>query len=167
MKHSTRAYTDLEIAEYVLGLAAPGDTAGIQAWLAQDNAAAACALKWEAYLLDIADDLPGEPPAPGLYTRIQNSLGFAALADDAAIVFEGRAIRANHPRRGRRSPLRRLRRGRIVAVAAILAALVLLIIFSMAVLRPAEQRTTEHTVQLTPLNPALPPPAGQDPDRGQ
>ncbi|MER1968127.1 hypothetical protein [Castellaniella sp. GW247-6E4] len=156
MKAPSRAYTDLDIAECVLGLTPPEDTAAIQAWLAQDDAAAACALKWEAYLLDIADELPGLPPAPELQARIQASLGFAAASDDAPVIFEGRTVAATRARHKRPT---RLRRGRVAAVAAVLATLALATVIGMALLRPAPQKATERTLQLTPVNPALPIPS--------
>ncbi len=161
MKHSSQSYTDLDVAEYVIGLTAPDDAHAIQDWLAKDDAAAACALKWEAYLLGIADAVPREAPTADLYARIQASLGFTAEADAATIVHEGRQVRAERPRdaSARRRP-GRLRRGRVAAAAAVLAAVILSGVLGVALLRPAEPQATEQSVQLTPVNPALPAPTG-------
>ncbi|WP_269498657.1 hypothetical protein [Castellaniella sp. S9] len=158
MKHPARTHTDLDVAEYVLGLAAADDTAEIQAWLARDNAAAACALKWEAYLLGIADDLPGEVPAPALRARIHASLGFTQT-DGVSIISERRAPRAEPSRRtsGRRRPVR-LRRGRVAAVAAAAVALAVSVLVGVAIWRPAGQQSTEQAVDLVPVNPAVPTP---------
>ncbi len=164
MRHSGHGpRSDLDIAEYVLGLASTEEAAAIQAWLAQDNAAAACALKWEAYLLEIADGLPGVPPPPGLQARIQATLGFADGAAEAPVMVESRAADAPRPRRTRARRAPRLRRGRVAAVAAVLVGVILAAVLGMALLRPAPQQQTERALQLAPVNPALP--ASQPPAR--
>lgn len=70
-----RSYSDPEIACYVLGLDLPEQAEGIQALLAHDDAAAARALKWEAYLLGIVDALPATRPPDEILERIQQTLG--------------------------------------------------------------------------------------------
>jgi len=70
-----RSYSDPEIACYVLGLDLPDQAEGIQALLARDDAAAARALKWEAYLLGIVDALPATRPPDEILERIQQTLG--------------------------------------------------------------------------------------------
>lgn len=72
---SPRTYTDLEIARYVLGLYMPEQSRQVQKRLALDDAAAACALKWEAYFLDIVDALPPAPVSDTVLLRIEQSLG--------------------------------------------------------------------------------------------
>lgn len=72
---SPRSYSDPEIARYVLGLDMPERTPGIQALLAHNDAAAARALKWEAYLLGIVDALPRATPPETLLLHIQQTLG--------------------------------------------------------------------------------------------
>lgn len=74
MKHP-RAYNDLEIARYVLGLDVPEQSRNVQKRLAKDDAAAARALKWEAYFLDIVDALPPAPVPETLLSRIEGTLG--------------------------------------------------------------------------------------------
>ncbi|CAM5793118.1 hypothetical protein CCAE64S_03127 [Castellaniella caeni] len=81
---SHRSYSDHEIARYVLGLDSPEHTQDIQARLAQDDAAAACALKWEAYFLGIVDALPPAPPPATVLAGIQATLGIEETPTDAA-----------------------------------------------------------------------------------
>lgn len=77
-----RSYDDREIARYVLGLYDETQSNNIQQCLARDNAAAARALKWEAYFLGIVDALPQSVPPPALLAQIEETLGMAPLARD-------------------------------------------------------------------------------------
>ena len=81
-----RSYSDPEIALYVLGLDLPEQAQGIQALLAHDDAAAARALKWEAYLLSIVDALPVTPPPDEILGQIEQTLGMTFEAPVAAPV---------------------------------------------------------------------------------
>lgn len=76
---SHRSYSDHEIACYVLGLDMPEHARDIQSRLAQDDAAAARALKWEAYFLGIVDALQPAPPPADVLTRIHSTLGIEAV----------------------------------------------------------------------------------------
>lgn len=119
-----RSYSDAEIAHYVLGLTLPAEQErDLQDQLAHDDAAAARALKWEAYLLAIVDALPPSPPPPALEQRIRSSLGMNDDAPDRplyarpespppasreainAAVQTPRSQRASPPRRGFRFTL--------------------------------------------------------------
>src|SRR5690606_3910094 len=75
MKPNYPSFSDDEIARYVLGLDMPDRVAEIQSRLAHDDAAAARALKWEAYFLGIVDALPAQPPSDAVLDRIRQSLG--------------------------------------------------------------------------------------------
>lgn len=87
-----RSYSDPEIACYVLGLDLPEQAQGIQALLAHDDAAAARALKWEAYLLGIVDALPVTPPPDEILEQIQQTLGMTFEAPaPAPVLGESRA----------------------------------------------------------------------------
>src|SRR3546814_4620529 len=68
------------IAEYALGLSSPEVSGQIQARLSHDDAAAACALKWETYLLGISDSLKPVPPPPELLAQVQKALGHETIA---------------------------------------------------------------------------------------
>ncbi|MDN5842108.1 MAG: hypothetical protein L0H54_01500, partial [Alcaligenaceae bacterium] len=68
------------IAEYTLGLSSPEVARQIQARLSRDDAAAACALKWETYLLGISDSLKPVPPPPELFAQVQKALGHETIA---------------------------------------------------------------------------------------
>jgi anti-sigma-K factor RskA len=81
-----RSYSDPEIACYVLGLDLPEQAQGIQALLAHDDAAAARALKWEAYLLSIVDALPATPPPDEVLQKIEQTLGMTFEAPTPAPV---------------------------------------------------------------------------------
>lgn len=81
-----RSYSDPEIARYVLGLDLADQAQGIQALLAHDDAAAARALKWEAYLLGIVDALPVTQPPDTILEQIQQTLGMTFEAPDPAPV---------------------------------------------------------------------------------
>lgn len=71
---------DSRIAEYVLGLCPAQESGPIQEQLGRSDPSAACALKWEAYLLGICDSLVPIAPPPGLFARIQDALGHHAPA---------------------------------------------------------------------------------------
>lgn len=75
MKTTLRIDQDRSIAEYVLGLSPSSDMAQIQDILSRHDPAAACALKWEAYLLGICDSMVPIAPPPTLFGRIQDALG--------------------------------------------------------------------------------------------
>ncbi|MGB7525002.1 MAG: hypothetical protein WA923_11790, partial [Castellaniella sp.] len=116
--HKHRSYSDDEVARYVLGLDMPDRVADIQARLAHDDAAAARALKWEAYFLGIVDALPAQPAPDAVLDRIRQSLGMEM--EDLAVMGETRGGDADpHPASGDEPPRRRaprgtrLRRGRV------------------------------------------------------
>lgn len=75
MKSTHHMDQDRRIAEYVLGLSPSSDVAQIQGILSRNDPAAACALKWEAYLLGICDSMVPIAPPPTLFGRIQEALG--------------------------------------------------------------------------------------------
>jgi hypothetical protein len=149
-----RSYSDDEIARYVLGLDMPDRVADIQARLAHDDAAAARALKWEAYFLGIVDALPAQPAPDAVLDRIRQSLGMEM--EEPPVMGETRTSGAEpHPasrddpprRRARRGP--RLRRGRVVLALGIGVALCLVAVAIWASLRPAPAGTVvRHPVQL-------------------
>ncbi|MFV0284468.1 MAG: hypothetical protein ACK5JE_11855 [Castellaniella sp.] len=152
---STRpaAYSDAEIARYVLGLHTPERVADIQSRLACDNAAAARALKWEAYFLGIVDALPPEPVPDAVLSRICQSLGMDMEA--ASVMGETRpgavaqrsVLRDSPPRRPRRGP--RLRRGRVALALGLAIALGLAALVLWASLQPAPVGTVvQHPVEL-------------------
>ena len=86
-----RSYSDPEIARYVLGLDMAEQAQDIQALLAHDDAAAARALKWEAYLLAIVDALPPTAPPDTLLPQIQQTLGMTfKVPEPAAVLGEAR-----------------------------------------------------------------------------
>lgn len=89
-----RSYSDHEIANYVLGVEMPDHAIHIQARLARDDAAAARALKWEAYFLGIVDALPPSPPPAELLAQIQATLGM----DHTAVMGESRRSSPRSPR---------------------------------------------------------------------
>jgi anti-sigma-K factor RskA len=150
-----RSYSDDEIARYVLGLDMPDRVADIQSRLAHDDAAAARALKWEAYFLGIVDALPAQPAPDAVLDRIRQSLGMEM--EETPVMGETRTAEAAPPRtasenasprrRARRGP--RLRRGRVVLVLGIGVALCLVAVAIWASLRPAPAGTVvRHPVQL-------------------
>ncbi|MDY0308913.1 MAG: hypothetical protein RBR29_03850 [Castellaniella sp.] len=149
-----RSYSDDEIARYVLGLDMPGRVADIQSRLAHDDAAAARALKWEAYFLGIVDALPAQPASDAVLDRIRQSLGMET--EEPPIMGETRpASNESLPtardippcRRARRRP--RLRCGRVAAVLGIIVALCLAALILWASLRPSPAGTTvQHSIHL-------------------
>ncbi len=137
------AYSDDEIARYVLGLDMPERTADIQARLAHDDAAAARALKWEAYFLGIVDALPAQAPPDAVLARIRQSLDMDLDLEESPVMGETRAGSAKpRPASGNKAPPtharqgRRLRRGRLALVIGIGAALCLAALVLWAGLRP-------------------------------
>ncbi|MFA7438414.1 hypothetical protein [Castellaniella sp.] len=74
-----RNFTDHEIACYVLGIERAIPRQEVEDALAHDNAAAARALKWEAYFLGIVDALPPCAPDETLFAQIESTLGMQGL----------------------------------------------------------------------------------------
>jgi hypothetical protein len=151
---SHRSYTDHEIARYVLGVEMPGQARDIQASLAHDDASAARALKWEAYLLSIVDALPPSPPPYELLEQIRATLGMADLVANAdPVPGEACALRdagASREAAGAGRPRRRLNRKRLlvgIGIGVLLAALAALVI--QASLRPIRPGT--QVQQVIPL----------------
>lgn len=64
------------IGEYVLGLLGEPDASEVRQLIETDKNAARMALEWEEHLLDLADELPAQTPAPNTWERIQRSLGW-------------------------------------------------------------------------------------------
>ncbi|WP_368642915.1 hypothetical protein [Castellaniella ginsengisoli] len=137
-----RSYSDHEIARYVLGLDMPERTADIQARLAHDDAAAARALKWEAYFLGIVDALPVQPPPDAVLDRIRQSLGMDA--EEPPVMGEARPAGDNphaaptdtRPRHRTRPGPGRLRRGRVALAVGLGVALSLAALALWASLQP-------------------------------
>lgn len=136
-----RSYSDDEIARYVLGLDMPDRVADIQSRLAHDNAAAARALKWEAYFLGIVDALPAQPVPDAVLERIRQSLGMEM--DEPPVMGESAtdsaaqrptAVDGSRHRRTQRGV--RLRRGRVAAALGIAVVLCLVALALWAGLRP-------------------------------
>lgn len=65
------------IGEYVLGLLGEPEATEVRELIEADRDAARMALEWEAHLLELADELPAQTPAPNTWARIQQSLGWA------------------------------------------------------------------------------------------
>lgn len=151
MKYAKHSYQDLDIAEYVLGLQADNEAAAIQACLAQDNAAAACALKWEAYLLSIVDELEGVAPPAELQARIRATLGHQEPVGAPIVLQDPVQVQASPSRRAR-AP--RLRRGRLAAVGAAVIGLLLLGVVALAMWHSSPPQATEQAVQLAPADAA-------------
>ncbi|HEX7388412.1 MAG TPA: hypothetical protein VF285_14205 [Castellaniella sp.] len=151
-----RSYSDPEIARYVLGLDMADQAQDIQTLLAHDDAAAARALKWEAYLLGIVDALPHAAAPDTLLPRIQQTLGMTFEAPEAATVLgetreRTRTARRQHPTISwaawlKRVPipqmLRHPSRKAAITGAAVGAVLVILI----AIVTWASVRTTPTSV---------------------
>ncbi|MGA0584940.1 MAG: hypothetical protein ACO2ER_13680, partial [Castellaniella sp.] len=141
-----RSYSDDEIARYVLGLDMPDRVADIQSRLAHDNAAAARALKWEAYFLGIVDALPAQPAPDAVLDRIRQSLGMEmdeppvmgdlVAGDDAP---RPAAVDGSRHRRAQRGV--RLRRSRVAAALGIALVLSLAALALWAGLRPTPSGT--------------------------
>ena len=139
-----RSYSDHEIACYVLGLDMPEHAGDIQARLAHDDAAAACALKWEAYFLGIVDALPPAPPPEALLMQIRTTLGMEETpiaAEPRRVADEPAPDAAFHgePAIGRR--IRRLSWRRVLAAAGIGAAAAVIVLLIWASLKPAPSGT--------------------------
>jgi anti-sigma-K factor RskA len=157
MKTTPNAYSDDEIARYVLGLDMPERVADIQARLARDDAAAARALKWETYFLGIVDALPAQPAPDAVLDRICQSLGMTV--EDPPILGDTRApdtdVRphaepAPARRATRRSGRPRLRRGRLALALGAAVVLCLAALSLWAGLKPLPAGTeVQQSVQLT------------------
>ena len=156
MKPTLHSYSDEEIARYVLGLDMPDRVADIQARLARDDAAAARALKWEAYFLGIVDALPAQPAPDAVLDRICHSLGMTLT--DPPVMGETRAAEPaprqapaqESPRRpARRGGRPRLRRGRLALAAGAVVILCLAALALWAGLQPPPAGTlVQQPVQL-------------------
>lgn len=153
---SHRSYSDHEIGCYVLGLDMPEHTQDIQARLAQDDAAAARALKWEAYFLGIVDGLPPAPPPAAVIARIQATLGIQdeTPTEDARPTPERpdeSGVAAAEPSPSRAKAYRR-KIGRhpiaIIAAACVAAGLAALVIG--ASLHHTTSQVVQQPVQLQP-----------------
>lgn len=125
------SYSDTEIAHFVLGLDLGDQGRAIEALLAHDDAAAARALKWEAYLLGIVDALPPLAPPDTVLPRVQQTLGMSVDGTQAAVHgrlqdASGSGWEQTSARSGwfPRLDLRIFRKRRVV-LAAIAAALIL------------------------------------------
>lgn len=156
MKTTSSIDQDNLIAEYTLGLSSPEQARQIQARLSRDDAAAACALKWETYLLGISDSLEPVEPPPELFAQVQKALGHETItpAPDpiptpAASAAESRATEAppaaieprpapaREPRHKEPPPSPdKLRSWRITAVLLGITAVVLAIFLARAWSRP-------------------------------
>jgi anti-sigma-K factor RskA len=147
-----RSYSDHEIARYVLGLDMAEHAGEIQARLARDDAAAARALKWEAYFLDIVDALPASPPPPAVLARIQATLGMEdePVREDArphpaaaGPAEEGPAPEAPEPPAARRRAPRprRVSKRRVLLAAGAILVLAIAILLGWAALKPAPSGT--------------------------
>lgn len=152
-----RSYSDHEIACYVLGLDAAERTQAIQARLATDDAAAARALKWEAYFLSIVDALPPSPPPPALLAQIQSTLGMQAFSTTAEPRNPAAEAEFQPPSPGaeadRAEPRRQLGRPRprIAATIGIFVAASLAVLLAWASLRPIGPSTIiQQDIHLTP-----------------
>ncbi|WOD11729.1 anti-sigma factor [Pseudomonas sp. NyZ704] len=64
------------IGEYVLGLLGEPEATEVRELIEADKNAARMALEWERHLLELADELPAQTPAPNTWERIQQSLGW-------------------------------------------------------------------------------------------
>ncbi len=72
------------IGEYVLGLLGEPEATEVRELIEADRDAARMALEWEAHLLELADELPAQIPAPNTWERIQQSLGWAPANNHVA-----------------------------------------------------------------------------------
>jgi anti-sigma-K factor RskA len=145
-----RSYSDHEIARYVLGLDMAEHTGEIQARLARDDAAAARALKWEAYFLDIVDALPASPPPPSVLASIQATLGMEdepvqadarPRASAAGPAQDGPA--ADAPDAPERPAARRPRLSvrRVLLAAGAVAVVAIVVLLAWAALKPVPSGT--------------------------
>lgn len=152
---SHRSYSDHEIGCYVLGLDMP-EAQDIQARLAQDDAAAARALKWEAYFLGIIDGLPPSQPPAEVIARIQATLGIQdeTPIEDARAV-PGRpddsGVAAAETSPGRtREYRRRIGRHQVAIIAAVCVAAGLAALVIGASLHHTASQVVQQPVQLQP-----------------
>lgn len=152
---SHRAYSDHEIACYVLGLDMHNQALEIQARLAHDDAAAARALKWEAYFLGIVDGLAPSAPPPALMRQIQATLGMEHIpimagdhppvdkpADPQYATDDTEKASSQKPHWGTES------RRRLVITAGLCAAAGLLVFLAWASLRPTASTMIQQDIQL-------------------
>lgn len=63
------------IGEYLLGLLEPEQAAEVAELIERDSEAAAMALQWEQHFLALSDRLEAQAPSPGLWPRVQQTLG--------------------------------------------------------------------------------------------
>ncbi len=152
---SHRSYSDHEIACYVLGLDMPDQSRDIQARLAQDDAAAARALKWETYFLGIVDALQPAPPPATVIARIQATLGMEGMPmpeePRPAPVHAAEPDTPSSPQEssGRLDGRRwRIGRHRITAIAAACVAAGLLALVIGANLHHTTSKVVQQPVQL-------------------
>ncbi|WP_322998924.1 hypothetical protein [Castellaniella sp.] len=139
-----RSYSDHEIACYVLGLDMPGHANDLQARLAHDDAAAACALKWEACFLGIVDALPPAEPPEALLLQIQATLGMEDMPITAEPRLPQQTAEPDDKTAGRQATRRRVRRlswRRVSIAIGIGVAVVLIALLTWASLRPAPTGT--------------------------
>lgn len=152
-----RPYSDMEIACYVLGLDMAEDTAGIQTLLAHEDAAAARALKWEAYLLDIVDALPPSMPSEATLQRIEQTLGMTLAEASPALSAPGMpaAPLMTDPGRTEKTGTsmrraRMLRRLRLAGVITTLIVALLAGIVLWAIMRTTPSTVVEQSINLPP-----------------
>ncbi|WP_322994834.1 hypothetical protein [Castellaniella sp.] len=153
---SHRAYSDHEIACYVLGLDMHHQTQDIQARLAHDDAAAARALKWEAYFLGIVDGLTPSAPPPELLMQIQATLGMEHIPIraeerphtdpenqvDQTTAHDTRQARHSTPRHGW------AKHRRLAMTAGLCVAAGLLVFLTWANLRSTTSTVVQQDIQL-------------------
>lgn len=150
MNKPLRSYSDHEIANYVLGIDLPKNISeGIQYKLAADDAAAARALKWEAYFLSLVDGLEPLKPAADNLENIQKTLNISIDAADN----ENQSLDqitdafANSTEAGQIFS----RKKRISKLSKVIGAIVVFIVILIALISfkaPVEQSITQQTIDL-------------------
>ncbi|MGB3835126.1 hypothetical protein [Castellaniella sp.] len=148
---SHRPYSDHEIARYVLGLDMGPHTQEIQARLARDNAAAARALKWETYFLDIVDALPASPPPPSVLAQLEASLSMEPYPPQAASAVPDTDAADAHPPEVARTHVSRnyFKQPRAWRTLGLIVAVAVLMFLTWAALKPLPDETqVQQTVHL-------------------